>query len=961
MTVSAKNIFSNIGANYLRSLIGVLLLLFLFPILGDIYDDVFTSSPNWYLVTLFVVVASTLGIYIGECVSYIWYKFVGTLYFRDSENFIGFPPWEVWNDDVFNSYKQEILSRTYLIISVSLAIPLIFLYICHENFFESKLDLGDEVEGWVLLALITIISLAFLLPTISLIYLTKGRLIFWKTAKQNKTYISNLFGAEVRTINDVKRILYKYLVIYTFYGDARILAYLKMIAVVHTNSENFLKLRKWKNRIVKNEKEEEIDHEFWIEFDLFEENAELASKQVKDGNFNTAKLQFVVGMRRFLVYLMNDINESMSSMKIILEGERKSLIKELEEVINVNIRVEKKERAEDDPYTKDLVNLTYQLILAKSEYTGWNVLDKLAYSSSKKVKIEVAKNKGTHSDTLNDLSEDSDQEIRFEVYKNPSTSSEIIIKKQQEIGILKAVAGNESALQDTLRVLSNTAWPEIRLTVARNRSTPDYILERMVEDQNPDIKKAIAENSGTPRHILEKLLRDEDAEIRKRVASNQSTPVHFLEELSNDIYVYVRKSVAENINTTENILQKLADDYSEEVQKSVAENTNTSGKILEELVENVFFLANDIVGIVAKNVNTPKDVLKKLVDYSGTIKEIVAKNPMTPSETLEKLVEEGNIFVLESVARNRNAPPLLLKKISEDEDNWVQTQIKRHSELSDSSKEVFNNIPKDKEFAYLGREPEYESFARENLEQELKSEYSYQVIREVAGNPMTPVESLGKLSEHTKLYVQMEVARNEGASPELLRKIIIKGTREQWVKEQIEKKLESPKDLKGILKDVFQEQRFERSRWKREENPNFTFSDLRELLDLMYSSKVVKEVAGNPQAPGDVLEYLAKDNKHYMREKVAGNLQTPENVLEDLANDKEAKVREKVAGNLQTPENVLEDLANDKEAKVREKVAGNLQTPENVLEDLANDKEAKVREKVAGNQNTPAEVLQKFL
>jgi hypothetical protein len=81
------------------------------------------------------------------------------------------------------------------------------------------------------------------------------------------------------------------------------------------------------------------------------------------------------------------------------------------------------------------------------------------------------------------------------------------------------------------------------------------------------------------------------------------------------------------------------------------------------------------------------------------------------------------------------------------------------------------------------------------------------------------------------------------------------------------------------------------------------------------------------------------------------------NILEKLANDEWHVVRQNVAYNRKSTPEILDKLADDEEADIREAVAINHNTSPKTLKKLAKDKEEAVKYIVATNRNTPVETL----
>lgn len=84
---------------------------------------------------------------------------------------------------------------------------------------------------------------------------------------------------------------------------------------------------------------------------------------------------------------------------------------------------------------------------------------------------------------------------------------------------------------------------------------------------------------------------------------------------------------------------------------------NTSPKQLTILATQSI----ETLKLVAKNLNTPPETLRKLADIGDKdIRREVASNPNTPPETLRKLADMGDKDIRREVASNPNTPTDLL-------------------------------------------------------------------------------------------------------------------------------------------------------------------------------------------------------------------------------------------------------------------------------------------------------------
>jgi len=122
------------------------------------------------------------------------------------------------------------------------------------------------------------------------------------------------------------------------------------------------------------------------------------------------------------------------------------------------------------------------------------------------------------------------------------------------------------------------------------------------------IKRVMAKMSNNePLTEAEQLIFKNSVNVRLAVA-NQSLYLH---ELSEDWSSVVRMAVAKNINTPVDLLYKLADDEDPMVRACVASNRNTPVDLLLKLANDKSWVVRMYV---AENDNTPIDVVEKLTE-----------------------------------------------------------------------------------------------------------------------------------------------------------------------------------------------------------------------------------------------------------------------------------------------------------------------------------------------------------
>lgn len=116
-----------------------------------------------------------------------------------------------------------------------------------------------------------------------------------------------------------------------------------------------------------------------------------------------------------------------------------------------------------------------------------------------------------------------------------------------------------------------------------------------------------------------------------------------------------------------------------------------------------------------------------------------------------------------------------------------------------------------------------------------------------------------------------------------------------------------------------------------------TWAELRIIIEQADSAETRYIVAGSPETPQAVLDFLAKLDDASVARRVAENSQAHRKTLAHLAHNKCPEVRVAVAENPSTSEATLQALCEDENLDVRYALAINTQTPETILRILAAD------------------------
>jgi hypothetical protein len=297
--------------------------------------------------------------------------------------------------------------------------------------------------------------------------------------------------------------------------------------------------------------------------------------------------------------------------------------------------------------------------LAKSEHVPVGILDKLSSDPDNTVRAGVAFNQNATPAILEKLSSDYSNNTLIGVAQNQNTPVEIINKLcfDKEVNVRWHALRNANVSTEVLRKLSTSKDNETRKAIVGNENTPIEVINNIAaSDTNVDVR-AIALGKTTSVKLLSKLSASNNKEIRIAVASNLNTPPDVLADLSSDEDTDVVSAVAQNSNVPENILVELSESEEDYVRMGVAGNPNTPHEVLWNFIKS-----NEQLPSVVLNKNTTHDMLAAIVDSN---------------------TEEAEYAQFE-IARNKNAPVELLKKLSEFD----------NEEISNDAKKTLNSLNK---------------------------------------------------------------------------------------------------------------------------------------------------------------------------------------------------------------------------------------------------------------------------
>lgn len=626
--------------------------------------------------------------------------------------------------------------------------------------------------------------------------------------------------------------------------------------------------------------------------------------------------------------------------------------------------------------------------LAKDPRTSREMLQSLARSGRRGVKIAVGQNAGAAPTTLAFLAMDHDSRVRASLAGSTRTPPEVLatLAHDSDPSIRTAIAANQNTPVPALVVLTLDSVVAVRERAKGNpriserfegfiracnsgddprprtatealaclvrdggASTTRFVTERWALDDiprpevlavlahSPDLKvqAGVARNKNTGPGPLALLAMSKDSEVLRGVGANPNTPRATLDWLTTADAYYWRKGLP---------LREL-------VQREVAANQRTSANTLVDLArsENA-----DVLKAVAQNSNSPASALSAVLDHFDRIPgppwfgswelrqtlEAVGSHPNAPAGVLRRLDEAGWPHWIVS---NPNAPEGLLKQIAkrategrEAFDQYGGADWDRRNDAESLSKALASNpnTPMD-----VVRELFNEGYSAE-----------------VAANPSAPSDLLATLA--SEILGELEQASSTYAMPSRLWHGYSNGgggTESWWDFDPLEHLAANPGTPPATLNDLAEFTERAEGYHRLVDYERFTS----ELFGLR------RAIAANPNTPIDVLHrFLERGHA-----RIEDMPHAPADLKErnELNQDHLPGIRQAKARDHATSQSALAALARDELGRaysssysVLSDIAENPNCPGDILSQLASHSSDEVRAGVARNSSAPAEVVSKL-
>jgi hypothetical protein len=241
-------------------------------------------------------------------------------------------------------------------------------------------------------------------------------------------------------------------------------------------------------------------------------------------------------------------------------------------------------------------------------------------------------------------------------YLEPLVKSMKLGTNRDNFKIISAIATNEATQKDVLKVLIKNAPSQIRKLIATREDCDEEMQNDLLLSEDKEVLEALSYNSNLCKTVLEKLLDYE--ELAKNIARNIN--------LDDDIFkLFLQKypiDLAKNKEITSQMQEKLASMQEQEVLLSLATNQSIDEKtfmILQKKNDEQITLA------LYENPATPSQILQDAyLDAKNHF--ALAKNENTPKDILKRLFESEDAKVLKSLAKNKSTPVEVLYQLQLD-------------------------------------------------------------------------------------------------------------------------------------------------------------------------------------------------------------------------------------------------------------------------------------------------------
>jgi hypothetical protein len=241
---------------------------------------------------------------------------------------------------------------------------------------------------------------------------------------------------------------------------------------------------------------------------------------------------------------------------------------------------------------------------------------------------------------------------------------------------------------------------------ARSLKGLRYLLQGLNDEEALDMKRMVSHSEEAAEEVLAFLSEDADNLIRAAVASNGNTSEKTLRKMSDDV-LSVKEAVAANKKTPGDVLEGFI--TSEYLRHIIAFNPGTPEHTLIELYNDYSWNNSNIKIALARNVSTPKSILRSISESSndGYIQIAAALNLNADPELKLNIAKKGNYEARHTLSYS-DTPPDILEILSTDRDERIRKNV---AENHNTSSDVLRTMSQNDSSKYV------KFYANQNLKQ----------------------------------------------------------------------------------------------------------------------------------------------------------------------------------------------------------------------------------------------------
>lgn len=276
------------------------------------------------------------------------------------------------------------------------------------------------------------------------------------------------------------------------------------------------------------------------------------------------------------------------------------------------------------------------------------------------------------------------------------------------------------------------------------------VLDVYSESDDPLLRARVAQNAAAPAEMLATLSIDPDNDVRSAVAGNPNTPNDCIKRLVEDRVPEVRWHLTGHPAASESFLTDVSGS-AEWVDFNIVRHPNCPPDLGKELIARLC-TADDTEALsrVALDPKTTPAVLQSIVNYGDEgVNTCVASNPGLTLPILLVLLNSDSYYVQASALAHRRCPVPYL----------VQAAHHRILDMRLSVADHPRTPPRVlAEMAVFPYGPE--AFEEHSEVYANPPARGVDILRAVALNPLTPVETLDLLAEHVSTEVAQASTKN---------------------------------------------------------------------------------------------------------------------------------------------------------------------------------------------------------